>query len=1406
MIINFRKIIAILLIVIQIIISHGMICFADAYVNASEQGQEVEKNDEILDEEVSIDNLDNDEREQNKAELDEEIQSEKTTDESLVEEDEEVIINEVEETENVEMSFANIEENEKIDGENADENNELLGLTWYDIVTLHAGSYCLNGKLSRGYVFSNGETTKVLYVLHGTLLKDAPGFEMPQLDPKYSPSDGEVSNESIEFYAWSAKQNKVNRLNDYGLFDNSAKSKFINPDTYVVEDTQSIYAVYDYILDPVTITFEGNDKYPFINGKEKVELSVRPHQMYNLKEIAGYEETEINSDYYIYSWTVTSGSFGVEPGSSSSPPTKIKTDDLIAGKKVLITSPVTLTPRIEPKSYSVSFFNPFKTFAADNNKLFTYEVKTFIPIHSKVSDVSYARWNHPWDTDPATQGYHFDGWYKIPDNIDHTDLYFLSNLLDTGDESINAEPGIDVHFKYIQPKRLGLVDISSNSNKKVDADTEVLERMILIPAFTSTVTFDAGDGKFSNGETTYNLDKVKPRITTFGSLKYEVPVSNKSGCIFENWRIESVDGPVVTDEYILDKDIKLVAQYSKSVKVTFDPLEGEIISENSTLEVPIGYTFAQMILPKVKRDNYDFVGWYFDNGTFENEVVLDGENISIVNDDVRVYAKWKIKSFPVVFYYKKLEKIMDKYGAEIKYYKETVATTINVDYGSKIKDAKDFSKVAGYFDFTNDNNNIIEGYKILALKEYDEKGNDITSDAVVTEDTYIYVVTNLVSEYTIKFDAADGKLNGESELKVFHGIKFGNIEVPTATKQYYKFKNWKTSTGEVVTSDYEITKSETFTAEYTLQTVMIVLKSGRGSFSNGEKTQIFKSVPKGTLIKNIESYEDPIYDYKEFVSWQSENDGNYYSRDAVVTSECTYVAGYADTYAKISIDTNNCIFQSKYYDSIGAYPYGHKIRVESGIAEISAMRGRALSDVFDEYDVICKLGFKHIGYKDEKGVSVDTAATIVDKDMKIVISTDIRKFCVSIDANGGTYEGTNDEITVMTFDNLDLYTLVENIEGYRTPKREGWTLIGYSTNKDDETGDLQLKITSDRRVYAIWEEVKTQNPVANTKPSNTGNGNNYGGSGGSVSQTNQQKNQTQNNQPSNAQVEGPMSAINALNNALNNNINAQAVNSNNIEQANTNTAQNTSQNTVQIEVSQVAQVAANTQVNAVLKAVGMTDTAVATSETVKQVANEVAAGLDMKQTVEAMLTQVQTKAPEATVKANVSEKTISANNAKWTADANGNISLVRADTNEKVANTWQKVGQSNGKNEWYKFDDKGNMQTGLITDNGKIYYLKETRDSSFGQMAVNETVNVGGLIMTFSEDGVLKDMQYSIEKANQKIVNAAMAQTVALNAAVSNINSVQMTESSITQQNQTSITGGLNTPKNQTTAPIIPIL
>ena len=155
--------------------------------------------------------------------------------------------------------------------------------------------------------------------------------------------------------------------------------------------------------------------------------------------------------------------------------------------------------------------------------------------------------------------------------------------------------------------------------------------------------------------------------------------------------------------------------------------------------------------------------------------------------------------------------------------------------------------------------------------------------------------------------------------------------------------------------------------------------------------------------------------------------------------------------------------------------------------------------------------------------------------------------------------------------------------------------------------------------------------------------------------------------------------------------------------------------------------------------------------------NEVAKGKDYHRQITDIINEASINPEITNMKADVSEVTINHTRVNWSYDDNGDVKLIDKSTNQPVVNKWQAVSDDNGNKTWYKFDESGNMQTGLIVDGGLTFYLRDTDDVNRGKMVVNETITIGGLILTFNKDGALTSMHYDESVALHQLSNAIIS-------------------------------------------------
>ena len=149
----------------------------------------------------------------------------------------------------------------------------------------------------------------------------------------------------------------------------------------------------------------------------------------------------------------------------------------------------------------------------------------------------------------------------------------------------------------------------------------------LYARWSCTVTFEPNEGNCSE----------QSRIVIEGN-KYEqegqLPKPTRTGYTFDGWYTEQINGTKVTDETIVP-DIgnhTLYAHWTpSSYMVGFNPNGGEC----SPSEKPITYNSLYGDLPKPKKPNCEFIGWYTNAG----DLITEESTVTEINPHILI-AHW----------------------------------------------------------------------------------------------------------------------------------------------------------------------------------------------------------------------------------------------------------------------------------------------------------------------------------------------------------------------------------------------------------------------------------------------------------------------------------------------------------------------------------------------------------------------------------------------------------------------------------------------------------------------------------------------------------------------------------------------------------------------------------------------
>lgn len=275
----------------------------------------------------------------------------------------------------------------------------------------------------------------------------------------------------------------------------------------------------------------------------------------------------------------------------------------------------------------------------------------------------------------------------------------------------------------------------------------------------------ASCGKESSSKIEYTIsfydgDTFISSLKTKGNETIELPIApEKEDAEFKGWYLdEGVWQERLTEDYFLshdiDGDLDSFAYYlakEEPAPEEFSILffvDGELYSSLLTAGNEL------LSLPEApNKDNYEFKGWYFDDGTFENRLYPNTYENLPLEADVSVYA-----------YYTFIEDIPEEYRVS---FVSNGGTPVEPIVTSKIEDEPKTSR---------------EGYTFIGWYFDKSFSSKASFPLEITEDITLYAKCEK-NAYDVHFELDGG--SGVSDLKT------DRIETePIPTKEGYTFRGW----------------------------------------------------------------------------------------------------------------------------------------------------------------------------------------------------------------------------------------------------------------------------------------------------------------------------------------------------------------------------------------------------------------------------------------------------------------------------------------------------------------------------------------------------------------------------------------------------------------------------------------
>lgn len=310
--------------------------------------------------------------------------------------------------------------------------------------------------------------------------------------------------------------------------------------------------------------------------------------------------------------------------------------------------------------------------------------------------------------------------------------------------------------------------------------------VLLAGLLTACVTEDSPQKytiSFYSGETLVGM------VATAGNEKIVLPAAPaKAGYTFGGWYTDkdvwkdrltedSFAGRALTENldvyarYIRNEE-PAAAEYTISFYI--DGALADIIrtSGNETLDLPAA----------PGKDGYTFAGWFFDNGTWRNELTADTYSEKPLTGDVSVYA----------FYEKTEEPVLP----------QEYTVFFDVDNGTPVA-AVTTSRIEKQPQTTR------EGYTFKGWYADENFTEKVTFPYEVTRAQTLYAKWEK-NTYTVHFETDGGTAVGDMIVSVIESS-------PSTEKKGYTFDGWYTDKNftEKVTFPYEVTAEQTLYAKWT---------------------------------------------------------------------------------------------------------------------------------------------------------------------------------------------------------------------------------------------------------------------------------------------------------------------------------------------------------------------------------------------------------------------------------------------------------------------------------------------------------------------------------------------------------------------------------------------------------------
>ena len=311
---------------------------------------------------------------------------------------------------------------------------------------------------------------------------------------------------------------------------------------------------------------------------------------------------------------------------------------------------------------------------------------------------------------------------------------------------------------------------------------------------------------------TFTGAEVSPMTVTYGEPYGTLPTPTQTGYEFLGW-FTSAEGisKVSPEDYPPAEDHALYGKWRQGEYTVIFYANGGSVSPTTQTAL---YGSSYGTLPTPTRTGYTFSGWYT---SASGGTKVTAETNVLVAGNHTLYAQWAADEYTVTF---------KTYGGSVS------PASISVVFGSTYGDLPTPT---------------LTGQSFLGWYTSPTSGELVTSETIVskTGDHFLWAHWT-INSYTVTFNANGGSVSPAS-ISIVYGSTYGDL--PTPTRQGYKFDGWFTSTegiSKVSSADRIPAEDHVLYAKWTYDPYTVTFNANGGSVSPTSQDALYGG-PYGPL-------------------------------------------------------------------------------------------------------------------------------------------------------------------------------------------------------------------------------------------------------------------------------------------------------------------------------------------------------------------------------------------------------------------------------------------------------------------------------------------------------------------------------------------------------------------------------